>query len=111
MGITTAPDAMTGEEIVALTKRHTIFEWTAQAKVDPIPGVGAQGCWFWSPDGKRHLGFNSQLRCVNIGHVHPRDIAAIQEQAATLAYANPFMATEPRARLGAKLAEVTPGDI
>ena len=28
-----------------------------------------------------------------------------------LAYANPFMATEPRARLGAKLAELTPGDI
>ena len=33
------------------------------------------------------------------------------EQAQTLAYANPFMATEPRARLGAKLAEITPGDI
>ena len=28
-----------------------------------------------------------------------------------LAYANPVMATEPRARLGAKLAEITPGDI
>ena len=38
-------------------------------------------------------------------------IAAIKEQAETLAYANPFMATEPRARLGAKLAEITPGDI
>ena len=38
-------------------------------------------------------------------------IDAIQEQAATLAYANPFMATEPRARLGAKLAEIAPGDI
>src|SRR6202007_1616714 len=38
-------------------------------------------------------------------------VRAIQEQAATLAYANPFMATEPRARLSAKLAEITPGDI
>ena len=28
-----------------------------------------------------------------------------------LPYANPFMATEPRARLGAKLAELRPGDI
>src|SRR5204863_7274339 len=35
----------------------------------------------------------------------------IQEQAATLAYANPFMATEPRARLGQKLAALCPGDI
>src|SRR5258708_11549346 len=48
---------------------------------------------------------------VNIGHGDPRVIQAISDQAATLAYANPFMATEPRARLGAKLAEITPGDI
>ena len=48
---------------------------------------------------------------VNIGHGDERVIQAIHEQAQTLAYANPFMATEPRARLGAKLAEITPGDI
>lgn len=36
---------------------------------------------------------------------------AIAEQAAVLPYANPFMATEVRARLGARLAELTPGDI
>jgi taurine--2-oxoglutarate transaminase len=111
MGIGVAPTSMTGDEIVALTKQHTIFEWSAQSKVDPIPVAGAKGCYFWTPEGKRFLDFNSQLMCTNIGHGHPRVIAAIQEQAATLAYANPFMATEPRARLGAKLAELTPGDI
>ena len=102
---------LTGEEIVALCRRHTIYEWSAQAKVDPIPVARAKGVYFWTPEGKRYLDFNSQLMCVNIGHSHPRVIKAIQEQAATLAYANPFMATEPRARLGAKLAEITPGDI
>src|SRR5216117_1591860 len=102
---------MTGEEIVALSKKHTLFEWSAQAKVDPIPVAGAKGCWFWTPEGKRYLDFNSQLMCVNIGHGNERVIRVIQEQAATLPYANPFMATEPRARLGAKLAELTPGDI
>jgi taurine--2-oxoglutarate transaminase len=49
--------------------------------------------------------------CVNIGHGHPRVVRAIQEQAAVLPYANPFMATEPRARLGARLAAIAPGDI
>ena len=111
MSISTEAKSMTGEELVALTKKHTIFEWSAQSKVDPIPVAGARGSFFWTPEGKRYLDFNSQLMCVNIGHGHPRVIAAIQEQAATLAYANPFMATEPRARLGAKLAELTPGDI
>ena len=102
---------MSGEEIVTLTKTHTLFEWSAQSKVDPIPVAGAEGCWFWTPEGKRFLDFNSQLMCVNIGHAHPRVVKAIQEQVATLAYANPFMATEPRALLGEKLAEITPGDI
>src|SRR5262245_63469363 len=108
---TAVTGAMTGEEMVALTKRHTIFEWSAQSKVDPIPGAGAKGVHFWTPEGKRSLDFNSQLMCTNVGHGHPRVIKALQEQAATLAYVNPFMATEPRARLGAKLAEICPGDI
>jgi taurine--2-oxoglutarate transaminase len=111
MAISTEAGAMTGAEMVELTKRHTLFEWSAQSKVDPIPVAGAKGCYFWTPEGKRYLDFNSQLMCTNIGHGHPHVIEAIQRQAETLAYANPFMATEPRARLGAKLAELTPGDI
>src|SRR6186997_3409165 len=110
--MTTANTAgLSGQTIVDLTKKHTLFEWSAQGSVDPIPVAGAKGCYFWTPEGKRFLDFNSQLMCTNIGHGHPKVIAAIQEQAAALAYANPFMATEPRARLGAKLAEITPGDI
>jgi taurine---2-oxoglutarate transaminase len=108
---TAAVTSMTGQEIVDLTKKHTLFEWSAQAKVDPIPVARAKGIYFWTPEGKRFIDFNSQLMSVNIGHGDERVIDAITEQAKTLAYANPFMATEPRARLGAKLAEITPGDI
>src|SRR6187200_313833 len=102
---------MTGEEMIALSKKHTLFEWAAQSKVDPIPVAHAKGIYFYTPEGKRFIDFNSQLMCVNIGHGDERVIRAIQEQVATLAYANPFMATEPRARLGAKLAAIAPGDI
>jgi taurine--2-oxoglutarate transaminase len=102
---------MTGEEMIALVKKHTLFEWSAQSKVAPLPVAKAKGVYFWTPEGKRFLDFNSQLMSVNIGHGDPRVIEAIHRQASTLAYANPYMATEPRARLGAKLAEITPGDI
>ena len=102
---------MTGEQIVDLCRRHTLFEWSAQAAVDPIPVARAKGIFFWTPEGKRFIDFNSQLMCVNIGHGDERVVRAIQEQAATLPYANPFMATEVRARLSMKLAEITPGDI
>ena len=102
---------MTGDEMIALSKKHTIFEWSAQAAFDPIPVARAKGVYFWTPEGKRFIDFNSQLMCVNIGHGDPRVVQAIQAQAETLTYISPFMATEPRARLGAKLAELTPGDI
>ena len=102
---------MSGQEMVALSKQHSLYEWSAQANVDPIPVARAKGIYFWTPEGKRFIDFNSQLMCVNIGHGDPRVIKAIQDQAATLAYANPFMATEARARLGERLAKICPGDI
>jgi taurine--2-oxoglutarate transaminase len=111
MATETATTRMSGEEMIALARKHTIYEWSAQSKADPIAVERAKGIYFWTPEGKRYIDFNSQLMCVNIGHGDERVIRAIQQQAATLAYANPFMATEARARLGAKLAEITPGDI
>ena len=107
--ITAAP--LTAEEIVALSKKHTIFEWSAQGAVDPIPVSHAKGCYFFTPDGRRFLDFNSQLMAVNIGHGDERVIDAMHEQAKKLQYVNPFLVSEPRARLGAKLAELAPGDI
>ena len=102
---------MTSDEIIALAKKHTIFEWSPQGTFDPLPVARAKGVYFWTPEGKRYLDFNSQLMCVNIGHADERVVQAIADQASRLLYANPFLATEPRARLGAKLAELCPGDI
>ncbi|HSM33799.1 MAG TPA: aminotransferase class III-fold pyridoxal phosphate-dependent enzyme [Anaerolineae bacterium] len=102
---------MSADEIVALSKKHTLFEWVAQNTADPIPVETAKGCYFYSTDGKRYLDWNSQLMSVNIGHGDQRVIDAIAAQAQKLAYANPFMAHEPRARLGRKLAQLTPGDL
>jgi taurine--2-oxoglutarate transaminase len=102
---------MTGDEIVALSKKHTITEYAPQDAVNPIPVAKAKGVYFWTPEGKRFLDFNSQLMSVNIGHGDPRVIRAIAEQAEQVTYVTPSMTTEVRARLGAKLAAITPGDI
>ena len=111
MTTTTNQDTMSGADIVALCRKHTFFEWSAQGSVDPIPMARAKGVYFWTPEGKRYLDFNSQLMCVNIGHGDERVVRAIAAQAAALAYANPFMATEVRGKLGARLAALAPGDI
>ena len=86
---------MTGDEIVALSKRHTITEWVAQGAIDPVPVARAQGIYFWTPEGKRFIDFNSQLMSVNIGHSDTRVVKAIQDQIAQLAYVTPAMTTEP----------------
>src|SRR5438094_318738 len=102
---------MNGPDIVALSKAHTLFDWSVQSTVDPIPVARAAGVYFWTPEGQRFIDFNSQLMCVNIGHGDDRVIAAMQRQAKDVAYVNPSMTTEARARLGRKLAEICPGDI
>jgi taurine--2-oxoglutarate transaminase len=111
MGISTAPGAMTGEEIVALSRRHTFFSWSVQGAIDPIPIDHAEGIYLYTPDGRRIIDFNSQLMSVNIGHGDRRVVDAIIEQATKLQFVQPAFATEIRARLGAKLAEIMPGDL
>ncbi len=102
---------LTSDQIIDLCLRHSLYDWQAQGTTRPIAVERARGCEFFTVDGKRYLDFNSQLMGVNIGHADPRVAEAIAEQAKTLPYISPFMATEVRATLGAKLAEILPGDI
>ena len=102
---------MTAQDIVRLSREHTLFSWSVQSEVDPIPIVRAEGVYFWDAEGKRYIDFSSQLMNVNIGHQHPAVVRAIQEQAQQLCYVHPGMATEPRGLLGKKLADVTPGSL
>jgi taurine--2-oxoglutarate transaminase len=107
----TTPARLGTDEIRRLNREHTFFSWSAQAKLNPIVIDRAEGIYFWDPDGKRYIDLNSQLMSVNIGHGDPRVAEAIAEQARTLAFAAPQFATEVRGRLGALLAELTPGDL
>jgi len=111
MGIGTAPETLTTDEIVALNRAHTFFSWSVQGALDPIVIDRAEGVWLYTPEGRRILDFNSQLMSVNIGHGDRRVIDAITEQASKLQYVQPAFATEIRGRLGKKLAEIMPGDL
>jgi taurine--2-oxoglutarate transaminase len=102
---------MNTQEMIDLCLKHTLYSWSANDAVSPLPIERAEGVYLYGPDGQRWLDFNSQLMSVNIGHSHPRVVKAIQEQAASLIYAYPGSATKVRAELGRKLAELVPGDI
>jgi taurine--2-oxoglutarate transaminase len=111
MAVETTSASMTSEQIVELSRKHTFFSWSVQGAIDPIAIAHAEGVYLYTPEGRRILDFNSQLMSVNIGHGDRRVIDAITEQAMKLQYVQPAFASEPRARLGAKLAEILPGDL
>src|SRR5215471_3266598 len=102
---------LTADEITELCTRHTLYDWSAQAGLKPMAVASAGGVRFTTVDGRKFIDFNSQLMSVNAGHGDRRIIEAIKAQADRLTYISPFLATEARARLGQKLAQLLPGDI
>lgn len=102
---------MNSEEMIKLCKQHTMYSWSANDAVAPLPIERAEGIYMYTPEGKRYIDWNSQLMCVNIGHGHPKVREAMKKQVDQLTYVFPGTATEPRALLGKKLAELVPGDI
>src|SRR5690242_21157849 len=82
---TVETNAELGRQIVEDAKRYVLYSWSVQDVINPIAVAGAEGRYFWDYDGKRYLDFASQLVNVSIGHGHPKIVAAIKEQAETLA--------------------------
>jgi taurine--2-oxoglutarate transaminase len=94
-----------------LDRRHVFHSWSAQQLIDPLPVARAEGSCFWDMSGKRYLDFSSQLVNLNIGHQHPKVVAAIKEQAGQLATLAPGFANPVRAEAARLVAEVAPGDL
>ncbi|AQT73565.1 aspartate aminotransferase family protein [Streptomyces sp. fd1-xmd] len=92
-------------------RKHVFHSWSAQALIDPLAVAGAEGSYFWDYAGKRYLDFSSQLVNTNIGHQHPKVVAAIQEQAARLCTLAPGFAVDVRSEAARLIAERTPGDL
>ena len=97
----------TSQDIVQENRDYTMFSWSVQGAANPIHMTRGEGVWFWDGDGNRWLDFSSQLINLNIGHQHPKMLAAIKKQVDDLCFAGPGFATEPRGALGKKLAEST----
>jgi taurine--2-oxoglutarate transaminase len=99
------------KRIQELDKQHVLHSWSVQNQISPLAVAGAEGRYFWDHEGNRYLDFASQLVNVNLGHQHPKVVAAIKEQAEKLTTIGPPMAHETRSELARLIAEVTPGDL
>ncbi|MCU1392790.1 MAG: hypothetical protein JWM34_1218 [Ilumatobacteraceae bacterium] len=92
-------------------RAHVFHSWSSQGALTPLVVTGGEGSWFWDENGNRYLDFASQLVNVNIGHQHPKLVAAIQEQAGKLCTIAPFHANEQRSEAARLIAELAPGDL
>ncbi len=104
-------NTMNEQDIVEFCKKYTLYSWAATEKVSPLAVERAEGPYFWTFEGKRYLDFISQMISVNIGHSHPKVVAAMQKATEGLIYASAGSATRARAILGRQLAELMPGDL
>ena len=111
MSAKTQKKAYDAETIRKYESEYVLTPWTAQKGLNPFVAAKAKGCWVYNPDGQKYLDFTSQFVFTNLGHCDDRVNAAIAQQAALLPSVNSQWATEPKARLGKLLAEVTPGDL
>ncbi len=110
MAVTESSQAA-GEQVVAEDRQYLIHSWSVQSALKPLPVAGAEGRYFWDYSGKRYLDFAAQLVNLNIGHQHPKLVAAIKEQADKLCTIAPGVANDKRSELARLVAEVMPGDL
>ncbi len=94
-----------------LDRQHVFHSWSAPAQIKPMTVVASEGSYIWDGDGNKLLDFSGQLVFTNIGHQHPKVVAAIAEQAAKLCTIAPQHANSARSEAARLIAERTPGDL
>jgi taurine--2-oxoglutarate transaminase len=113
----TAPDTVADDpdryvaSARANDRAHVFHSWSAQGALDPALIVGAKGSRMWDDKGNTYLDFSCQLVNVNIGHQHPKMVAAIKAQADRLCTVAPSMANDMRSEAARLITERTPGDL
>jgi taurine--2-oxoglutarate transaminase len=104
-------DDLDPSQSLTAASSNSFWTWTAQSSADPFPLTRAEGVYLWDDRGRRFFDFSSTVMCANIGHGDRRIVRALQSQAEKLSYAGPRMATQIRADLGQRLAQLMPGDL
>jgi taurine--2-oxoglutarate transaminase len=100
--------ALSGRETYALDRAHVFHSWSAQSLIQPMVMTGGAGSYVWDDSGTRYLDFSSQLVNTNIGHQHPRVVAAIKEQADRLCTIAPQHANDQRSLAARLIADLAP---
>jgi acetylornithine/LysW-gamma-L-lysine aminotransferase len=81
-----------------------------QPKRDLV-AVRGQGALLYDENGEEYIDFAAGIAVASLGHSHPKLVAAIQQQAATLITCPNIMYNDVRSKLLQKLVEITPSGL
>ena len=87
-----------------LPERETVLHsWCVQDDWNAPTIVGGEGAWLRTDDGRAILDMSSLAECSNLGHQHPKVVAAIERQARELCFVTSSWGAAPRAELAGLL--------
>jgi len=76
----------------------------------PLVAASGEGCWLTDIDGKKYLDFLAGVAVNNLGHCHPKIVAALQNQAGKLLHCSNFFHIPQQIELAEILCEHSFGD-
>ena len=76
----------------------------------PLVPVRGEGCWLYDVEGKKYLDFLAGVAVNNLGHCHPKVVAALQEQAAKLLHCSNYYHIPQQIELAELLCRHSFGD-
>ncbi len=95
----------------SLAQRRRDAVAPAAKSTHPFYPVRAEGAYVWDADGNRYLDFSVGIAVMNVGHSHPKVIAAVREQAASFQHLCFAVAMhESYITLAERLNALAPGD-
>ena len=98
---------MKGQELIA---RREAAVARGVASAHPVFAESAHGLRLRDVDGREYLDFTGGIGVLNVGHLHPRVVAAVQEQLGRFSHTCFQVAMyEPYVRLAERLNAITPG--
>jgi taurine--2-oxoglutarate transaminase len=98
-------DSAEGERAYELDRAHVFHSWSAQGALKPFVPARGKGTRLWDYEGKAYLDFSSQLVNLNVGHQHPKVVAAIKAQADVMTTIAPAHANIQRGEAASRILE------
>jgi predicted acetylornithine/succinylornithine family transaminase len=92
---------VTLSELQALEREHVVPSYARS----PVQFVRGEGPWLWDEQGNEYLDFLCGISVTNVGHCHPRVVAAVREQVGRLMHVSNLFYTEPAMRLAERLSQ------